>query len=61
MSYDEAATLPLALSTAYSGLYAELPHGMGLLPEYKHTDIPFVILGGATAVGQAGKHVIIGM
>ncbi|KAF9545987.1 GroES-like protein, partial [Agrocybe pediades] len=59
LSYDEAATLPLAIATAYSGLYAQLPHGIGLVPPAnkdgykKYTESPIVIIGGASAVGQA--------
>ncbi|KAF9564513.1 GroES-like protein [Agrocybe pediades] len=59
VTYDEAATLPLAVSTAYSGLYSEPPNGAGLaLPlegesSNKYLGSPIVILGGASAVGQA--------
>ncbi|KAF9563444.1 GroES-like protein [Agrocybe pediades] len=59
VSFEAAATLPLGLSTAYSGLYAQPPHGLGLIPptsdegfgKYKGNAI--VILGGASSVGQA--------
>ncbi|CAA7269957.1 unnamed protein product [Cyclocybe aegerita] len=58
LSYDEAATLPLALSTAYVGLYTPKPHGAGFSPpsspadEGKYAGVPLVVLGGASSVGQ---------
>ncbi|KAF4610014.1 hypothetical protein D9613_010314 [Agrocybe pediades] len=59
VSYDEASTLPLAIATACSGLYTEIPHGIGLIPPTreeghgKYSGIPIVVLGGASAVGQS--------
>ncbi|PPQ98181.1 hypothetical protein CVT26_003227 [Gymnopilus dilepis] len=55
-SYDEVSTIPVALSTAYTGLYAGLPNGLGIaFPEdspSKYSDTPILILGGASSVGQ---------
>ncbi|KAF9562755.1 medium-chain dehydrogenase/reductase like protein [Agrocybe pediades] len=59
VSYDEVATLPLALATAYSGLYAAFPHGIGLTPPAvaegygKYSGNGILVLGGASTVGQA--------
>ncbi|KAF9555634.1 GroES-like protein [Agrocybe pediades] len=59
ITYDEAATLPLAVSTAVSGLYAALPHGIALTPPTsaegygKYAGNAILVLGGASAVGQA--------
>ncbi|KAF4614445.1 hypothetical protein D9613_002495 [Agrocybe pediades] len=64
VSYDEVATLPLALATAYSGLYAAFPHGIGLTPPAvsegygKYSDNGILVLGGASTVGQAGARYI---
>ncbi|KAF9545984.1 GroES-like protein [Agrocybe pediades] len=58
ISYDEACTLPVGMLTAYSGLYADSPHGMGLTTPVrvegynKYLNAPFVVLGGASSVGQ---------
>ncbi|KAF6757769.1 chaperonin 10-like protein [Ephemerocybe angulata] len=57
ISYDEAATLPAGVSTAYVGLYDEPPRGLGLksvvtggIDAYKgHT---IFIAGGSSSVGQ---------
>jgi len=56
-SYDEAATIPVAISTAWIGLYHALPNGFGLdapisTAAGKYKDTPLVVLGGATSVGQ---------
>ncbi|KAF8992277.1 chaperonin 10-like protein [Cyathus striatus] len=59
-SYDEIATIPLALFTAWSGLYNKPPHGLGLtgptslsdVSKGKYDNIAIVILGGSTSVGQ---------
>ncbi|PPQ66898.1 hypothetical protein CVT24_008513 [Panaeolus cyanescens] len=57
-SYDEAATIPLGLSTAYTGMYNPGPHGLGLAPptspetQGKYIGEPFVVLGGSSSVGQ---------
>ncbi|KIM40696.1 hypothetical protein M413DRAFT_28477 [Hebeloma cylindrosporum] len=40
ISYDEAATIPLALSTSYVGLH------------HQGTETPLVVLGGGSSVGQ---------
>ncbi|KAJ3512074.1 hypothetical protein NLJ89_g3733 [Agrocybe chaxingu] len=58
LSYDEAATLPVALSTAYVGLFNQNPHGAGFsapltqAEEGKYAGEPLVVLGGASSVGQ---------
>ncbi|CAA7269958.1 unnamed protein product [Cyclocybe aegerita] len=58
VSYDEAASIPAALSTAYVGLHNRPPHGAGLsapltpTKEGKYTGEPLVVLGGGGSVGQ---------
>jgi len=58
ISYDEASTLPVALSAPYVGLYNQSPHGIGLVPPVstegkgKYAGNPIVILGGSSSVGQ---------
>ncbi|KAF8175827.1 chaperonin 10-like protein [Pholiota molesta] len=58
-SYDEVASIPVALSAAYVGLYQPLPHGFGLeapitdSARAKYTGQPFVVFGGSSSVGQA--------
>ncbi|KAF9003553.1 chaperonin 10-like protein [Cyathus striatus] len=59
-SYDQAATLPIALLTAWTGMYHKLPLGLGLSgptslhdsPKGKYANTPIVIFGGASSVGQ---------
>ncbi|CAA7266219.1 unnamed protein product [Cyclocybe aegerita] len=61
ISYDEAATLPIAVSTAYLGLYNQKPHGAGFSPplssadEGKYAGVPIIVLGGASSVASL-KH-----
>lgn len=58
LSYDEAASLPTAMATAYLGLYNEPPNGLGLTSfldtngrgVYRGT--PLVVNGGSSSVGQ---------
>ncbi|CAA7267185.1 unnamed protein product [Cyclocybe aegerita] len=58
ISYDEAASIPVALSTAYIGLYNQHPHGAGLsaplspAEEGKYAGEPLIVLGGGSSVGQ---------
>ncbi|PPQ66677.1 hypothetical protein CVT24_008830 [Panaeolus cyanescens] len=58
LQYEEAASVPLALSTAYGGLYHPNPLGLALAPPTspealgKYKGEPFVVLGGSSAVGQ---------
>ncbi|KAF8805430.1 GroES-like protein [Phlegmacium glaucopus] len=58
ISYDEAATLPVALTSPFVGLYNQQPHGCGLVPPVtpegkgKYAGNPIVILGGSGSVGQ---------
>ncbi|KAF8804124.1 GroES-like protein [Phlegmacium glaucopus] len=58
ISYDEASTLPVALTAAYVGLYNKNPNGLGLVPPVspegkgKYAGTPIVILGGSSSVGQ---------
>jgi NADPH:quinone reductase-like Zn-dependent oxidoreductase len=58
ISYDEAATLAVALSAPYVGLYNQHPLGIGLVPPVssegkgKYTGNPIVIIGGSSSVGQ---------
>lgn len=62
LSYDEASTIPVAVSTAWIGLYHALPSGFGLdapisaAAKGKYKDTPLVVLGGATSVGQVGAY-----
>lgn len=59
ISYDEAGTLPLALSTAYVGMYNTLPHGIELKPftapggTGAYSGQAIFISGGPSSVGQA--------
>lgn len=63
LSFDEAATLPAAVSTAAIGLYApKIAQGGAALTapwkeggRGKYTDEPLLVLGGSSAVGQAGE------
>ncbi|KAF8972287.1 chaperonin 10-like protein [Flammula alnicola] len=56
-SYDNVFTLPMALTTAYVGIYSETL-GLAISPptseetQGKYTGIPFVVLGGSGSVGQ---------
>lgn len=58
ISYDEASTLPVALTAPYVGLYNQNPYGLGLVPPVspegkgKYAGNPIVILGGSSSVGQ---------
>ncbi|RXW20635.1 hypothetical protein EST38_g5242 [Candolleomyces aberdarensis] len=58
ISYDEAASIPLAFTTAYVGLYNASPHGAGFDAAVnpgargKYADTPIVIIGGSSSVGQ---------
>ncbi|KAF5327579.1 hypothetical protein D9619_004348 [Psilocybe cf. subviscida] len=57
ISFEEASTLGVALTTAYVGLYQSLPDGFGLpepTPSRIHQERrgPFVVLGGSTSCGQ---------
>jgi len=57
-SFDDATTLPMALTTAYSGLYSKTPNGLGIdVPDTskatgKYAGTPILILGGSGSVGQ---------
>ncbi|KAF9527423.1 GroES-like protein [Crepidotus variabilis] len=58
ITYSQAATLPIALSTAFSGLFAEFPYGAGFPAPYSDEDRKtgagkaILIIGGASSVGQ---------
>ncbi|KIK58336.1 hypothetical protein GYMLUDRAFT_171220 [Collybiopsis luxurians FD-317 M1] len=56
LSYNEAASIPLALTTAAIGLLAPIPAGSGLNPtidpNVKHTGQSAFVAGGGTSVGQ---------
>ncbi|KAG6840149.1 hypothetical protein C0991_008586, partial [Blastosporella zonata] len=58
ISFDEAATLPVAITATVAGYYLSQPHGAGLTHPFdpsnqrKYAGKPLVILGGATSVGQ---------
>ncbi|KAH9481153.1 Zinc-type alcohol dehydrogenase-like protein C2E1P3.01 [Psilocybe cubensis] len=57
-SYDEVSTLPMALTTAFAGLYKDPDSGLGITPPIteeargKYANTPIVILGGSSSVGQ---------
>ncbi|KAI0686767.1 GroES-like protein [Cytidiella melzeri] len=64
LSFEEAATLPAAVTTAAYGLYSKRPSGgerggAGLTPAWqeggrgKYTGQPILVIGGSSAVGQA--------
>ncbi|KAF9528412.1 chaperonin 10-like protein [Crepidotus variabilis] len=59
ITYEQAATLPLGLSTALTGLFSEFPHGAGLVPPFtpttegKYHGTPIVIIAGSSSVGQS--------
>ncbi|KAF5342057.1 hypothetical protein D9611_002077 [Ephemerocybe angulata] len=59
ISYDEASTLPVVLSTAYVGLYAEHPRGLGLKPftapggTGAYAGQAILIIGGSSSVGHS--------
>ncbi|EDR03259.1 uncharacterized protein LACBIDRAFT_253472 [Laccaria bicolor S238N-H82] len=61
ISYEQAATIPLALTTAYAGLYSNKPNGGGLEAPVEPTAVgkyagsPIVVLGGSSSVGQYGN------
>ncbi|TFK27957.1 GroES-like protein [Coprinopsis marcescibilis] len=54
----QAASIPVAFTAAYVGLYAASPNGAGFEPpttsssKGKYTGTPIVILGGSSSVGQ---------
>ncbi|KAF5338535.1 hypothetical protein D9611_013261 [Ephemerocybe angulata] len=58
ISYEEAVSIPTALTTAYIGLYNAHPHGLGFEPPVtsagkgKYAGVPLVIIGGSSSVGQ---------
>jgi NADPH:quinone reductase-like Zn-dependent oxidoreductase len=63
ISFDEAATIPLCLSTAAIGLYdspREGSYGVGLTPPWepngagKYKDQGILVVGGSSCVGQFG-------
>lgn len=59
LSFDEAATLPVAIATVATGFYGSKPHGAGLtLPvdeagKGKYSGKPLLIIGGASSLGQS--------
>lgn len=58
ISFEQAATIPLALTTAYTGLYSNKPYGGGLeapvepIAVGKYAGSAIVVLGGSSSVGQ---------
>ena len=64
MAFEEAATIPLGLSTAALGLYNvhNLQSSAGLVPPWesggrnRYAGKPFVVLGGSSSVGHYGKY-----
>ncbi|KAJ2917355.1 hypothetical protein MD484_g3072, partial [Candolleomyces efflorescens] len=62
LSYDEASTLPVAVGTAYLGLYNILPYGLGLQSVLEDSSgvgayqgKAIFISGGSGSVGQTGE------
>jgi NADPH:quinone reductase-like Zn-dependent oxidoreductase len=57
ISFDQAATIPLGVTTAYLLMYNKPPHGHGLVNPVEasgighYKDVPFVVLGGSSSVG----------
>jgi hypothetical protein len=60
ITYDEAATIPSVLTTAYVGLHNQNPYGLGIASAVttpgarKYTGTPILVLGGASSLGQQG-------
>ncbi|KAG6824259.1 hypothetical protein H0H92_007521 [Tricholoma furcatifolium] len=59
ISFEAASSIPACLGTAAVGLYAPEPHGLGFASPFndlsargKYSEIPIVIVGGATSNGQ---------
>ncbi|KAF5359794.1 hypothetical protein D9756_003555 [Leucocoprinus leucothites] len=58
ISYEQAASIPLGLTTAFVAMYNSSPHGIGLVNPVEasgqgyYKAEPFVVLGGASSVGQ---------
>ncbi|TFY66360.1 hypothetical protein EVG20_g4720 [Dentipellis fragilis] len=62
LSFDEASTIPLGISTAAGGMYQEMrpkwPGGAQLFPPWeqagrgKYHDQPIAVIGGSSSVGQ---------
>lgn len=58
LSFEQAATVPVAIAAAVGGLYLPKPHGAGLTApldsstQGKYAGKPIVILGGTTSLGQ---------
>jgi NADPH:quinone reductase-like Zn-dependent oxidoreductase len=61
-SPDEAATFPIAFTTAAVGLFAAAPIGLGLNPNFSwdkpHQGESALVIGAATSVGQFGERFI---
>lgn len=59
LSYNEAASIPLVLTSAAIGLFAPVPNGAGLNPTYdlnvKYTGQSAFVTGGGTSVGNFGE------
>ncbi|KAG6901423.1 hypothetical protein C0995_012134 [Termitomyces sp. Mi166 len=57
-SYEDVATIPVALTAAYVGFYNTKPYGLELswptesVNQGKYAGKPMVVLGGASSVGQ---------
>jgi len=58
LSYEEAVTIPVAITAGVVGLYNNEPHGIQLSQPFKSSErgkqsgTPLVILGGSSSVGQ---------
>ncbi|KIK58324.1 hypothetical protein GYMLUDRAFT_262624 [Collybiopsis luxurians FD-317 M1] len=56
LSYDQAASIPLALTTATVSLFAPVPNGSGLNPTFdphvRYSGQSAFVAGGGTSVGQ---------
>ncbi|KAG6834121.1 hypothetical protein H0H93_011802, partial [Arthromyces matolae] len=68
LSYEDVATIPVALTAAYVGLYNSKPYGLSLAwptnattGQGKYTNKPILILGGSSSVGQFGESRYMGI
>ncbi|KAJ3523451.1 hypothetical protein NMY22_g11437 [Coprinellus aureogranulatus] len=58
LTYDDAATIPVAITAPYVGLYNMSPYGLGFDTPVrsenrgKYHGVPILILGGSSAVGR---------
>lgn len=62
MSFEEAASIPVAITVGVLGLYNSKPHGAELGAPFepssrgRQAGKPFFVFGGSTSVGQYGMY-----